>query len=1033
MTQRIIGWLAGWPRVSRLGGRWSLRATLAAAMLPIAVMPLAFVGFSLAHSVRDLMISGALRDSQLLAQGLASEVDQFVSLHRSAATAVASEATAEPAFTTRHLTRLIRRSRDSYPALVGLAIVDTRGRIIATDPATTPEGRRGVGTDMSDRRWFQTVVATRRPFADGDVLIGRVSGVPLITVNAPIVDGAGRLLGVVSAGLGLAHLQTLADRIQLGRTGHAQFASADGTALTDRAPSLVQDRRDFSKTSVWRQAANSDTGRVSEYADTSGEPRLAAYATVRHLGWKVWVHQARAEVEGEIAATHRRMLGWATLALVGAGAIVVALATVVTRPIRALQQSARGLGAGDFEQRARESGPQEVVELARAFNQMAGSLAVREHQVMETTSLLDGVLQSATEYSIIATGLDGTILTWNEGAHRMYGYGAADVIGRTAVTFEPDDVRSGRSTDILATARERGKWEGEMRQVRADGSRFTAHLTITARRGPGGELIGLTTISRDLTAWQRIERDLRRGELRFRQLLESAPDAMVIVDAAGRIVLVNAQAEKTFGYGRADLLNKPVEMLIPERFRSRHGGHRAGFLATPGVRPMGRGLELWGRRSDGSEFPVEISLSPMETEAGMLISSAIRDITEQQALRAQLQHKNEELEEQYRNIQEANRLKSEFLANMSHELRTPLNGIIGFAELMHDGKVGPVSTDHREYLGDVLTSARHLLQLINDVLDLSKVESGKIEFHTDTVDIGELIRDVCHTLGALSAQKRIAITSAVEPVVAVVVADAGKLKQILYNYVANALKFTPDGGRVAIRVTPEDALRFRLEVEDTGVGIRADDVPKLFTEFQQLDSSTAKMHQGTGLGLALSRRIAEAQGGRVGVRSTPGTGSVFFAVLPRSPQPAGGPFPRLDVRDADDGAPSILVVDDDPASLKLADRTLRQLGYRVMCRTSTESALRAAGGALPDAVVTDLVMPPPDGFELLRRLRDGVASAHTPVVVWTVKELTRKEQEELAGSASAVVMKGDGVAALVEALQKHVTAPEIARMVARGR
>jgi signal transduction histidine kinase len=313
----------------------------------------------------------------------------------------------------------------------------------------------------------------------------------------------------------------------------------------------------------------------------------------------------------------------------------------------------------------------------------------------------------------------------------------------------------------------------------------------------------------------------------------------------------------------------------------------------------------------------------METESGPLVSSAIRDITEQRALREQLRDKNADLERQYQAVQEANRLKSEFLANMSHELRTPLNGIIGFAELMHDGKVGPVSAEHREFLGDILTSARHLLQLINDVLDLAKIESGKMEFRPEPVDTETVVREVCETLRTLSAQKRIEIITSIEPAAFLVVTDAGKLKQILYNYISNALKFTPNSGRVSIGVALEEGQDFRIAVEDTGIGIRPEDLPKLFTEFQQLDSSKAKMHQGTGLGLALTRRIAEAQGGRVGVQSSPGVGSTFFAVLPAGAAIQAGRALASRAGSADGEPPMILVVDDDPVSLKLADFALR--------------------------------------------------------------------------------------------------------------
>jgi len=264
---------------------------------------------------------------------------------------------------------------------------------------------------------------------------------------------------------------------------------------------------------------------------------------------------------------------------------------------------------------------------------------------------------------------------------------------------------------------------------------------------------------------------------------------------------------------------------------------------------------------------------------------------------AELREKTELLENQNAEIMRATQLKSEFLANMSHELRTPLNSITGFSEVLIDGVPGPLNDAQREYMDEILQGARHLLHLINDVLDLAKVESGKMTFRPEVVDLEQSIRETVQMLALMAEQKQIRVVSDVDPDGRFAFLDAARFKQVLFNYLSNALKFTLPKGRITVRVIAEADRFFRLEVEDTGIGISETDLQHLFQEFHQLDAGVAKQFQGAGLGLALTKRIVEAQGGRVGVRSEVGVGSTFFALLPRgkaemenalaaSPQPA---------------------------------------------------------------------------------------------------------------------------------------------------
>jgi signal transduction histidine kinase len=351
----------------------------------------------------------------------------------------------------------------------------------------------------------------------------------------------------------------------------------------------------------------------------------------------------------------------------------------------------------------------------------------------------------------------------------------------------------------------------------------------------------------------------------------------------------------------------------------------------------------------------------------------------------EIRRRSQELELQNRRIQEASRLKSEFLANMSHELRTPLNAIIGFAELLHDGQVDPAMPEFREFLGDILTSGRHLLQLINDVLDLAKVEAGRLEFRPEPVDLTKIINEVCAILRTTASTKQIRIETEVDPALQHLVLDAGRFKQVAYNYLSNALKFTPVAGKVTLRAKVIDGDQFRVEVEDTGIGVAPADLGRLFVEFQQLESGSGKRHQGTGLGLALTKRLVEAQGGSVGVTSVVGRGSTFHAILPRSITTTIE-LPRTRTRPpiSRPGASTILVVEDDLRDQAQLVSALSEGGYAVELATTGAEALSRWRERDFDAVTIDLLLPDMSGLDLLAALHGERRALQVPIIVVTV-------------------------------------------------
>jgi PAS domain S-box-containing protein len=477
-------------------------------------------------------------------------------------------------------------------------------------------------------------------------------------------------------------------------------------------------------------------------------------------------------------------------------------------------------------------------------------------------------LLDAAPFGVMAEDTAGNIRLWSHGAQAILGWSENELLGRVP----PPEIGFPTNSDPGAEVRLAGN-NGEATEVRIwkmpwqEGTLSIFIDNSERRRLAGREQEALAQV---------------RAERRYRDLLEAAPDAIIEVDSQGRILTMNARTEELFGYNRGELLGQNVDALVPDHIRGKHSGHRASYAASPLTRPMGSGLSLEGRRKDGMTFPVEISLSPLRTDEGFRITAVIRDITErrqiEERLRAIQEQYTSELELRNRQIEAANRHKSEFLASMSHELRTPLHTVIGFSELLAEESKGPLNEDQKRFVGHIHRDAQHLLSLINEVLDLSKVEAGKAQLRREDIDIAEVAEDALSSIRPRGYERLITFrTNIAGPVI--VEGDRLRLKQILYNLLSNAVKFTPDGGHVEIDVESTNGFA-RISVQDTGVGIAPAEQESVFEKFHQVAVAAGGIREGTGLGLAITRRLVEQHGGSIWLDSEPGRGSRFTFTIP---------------------------------------------------------------------------------------------------------------------------------------------------------
>jgi PAS domain S-box-containing protein len=653
-------------------------------------------------------------------------------------------------------------------------------------------------------------------------------------------------------------------------------------------------------------------------------------------------------------------------------------------------ESATGDGAGE-----KQGGPDRSMEFQR------------QETLLKTGALQDAIFNSAY-FSCIATDEKGVIQIFNVGAERMLGYAGADVVNRItpAELSDPQElIARARALSLefqtpitpgfeaLVFKASRGIEDiYELTKIRKDGSRFPAIVSVTALRDAQESVIGYLLIGTDNTAGKQVEADralldqrLRDQQFYTRSLIESNIDALMTTDPRGVISDVNQQMIALTGRTRDELIGAPCRNFFTDPLRA-----DAAIKLVLSENKVSN-YELTVRALNGEETAVSYNAATFHDRERKLqgVFAAARDVTELKRFERALQEKKE--------LEHASRMKTEFLATMSHELRTPLNAIIGFSEALKDGLVGEMSDVQQEYIGDIFSSGQHLLSLINDILDLSKVEAGMMKLELEEVDLNSLLSNSLSIVREKAAAQRIHLELETGEDLGLPQLDMRKTKQIVYNLLSNAVKFSASGGRVTLRARrvsrstvgtlpgawpvyafplADNGYSEFLEicVSDNGIGISRDNMAKLFQAFSQIDSSLSRKFEGTGLGLAMVKQLAELHGGAVAVASAEGEGARFAAWLPlRMPaQTAAIPAPGAGVQSFAAAKPDeriALVVEHDDRVAELIRVLLKEEGFSVLRAATAEAALLLAPQQTISLIAMDFELPGADAWEFLQQIR----------------------------------------------------------------
>ena len=758
----------------------------------------------------------------------------------------------------------------------------------------------------------------------------------------------------------------------------------------------------------------------------------------QHLGW-VRVGLAHGAATRTMMADVARTGLYYAAAAIALGALLAAgMAARLTRRLAHVRRVADEVDLGDLASRVVLAGTDEAAHVGQALNRMLDGMVTARQALADSEQRLRIALEAAHMHA----------WRWHVATdHTEWGDDPQPLLGPRPPTGYAD-------FRAMVVPEDRALFVAAGRQAMSSGADYSAEYRLRrtddqvrwlvdrgrAVRDPAGRVLHLVGVTQDVTERKLAEQQLHDSEARANLIIDSSPDALLLVGADGRILRVNGRAESMFGYRPAELVGQSVERLVPTHLRSVHPRERAAFVGDPRSRIMGRITEVSALRKDGSEFPVQINLALLGTGPAAQVIASVRDETKSRALQADLLRHRDHLEElvlsrtaeltaSRNQAQRLARVKSEFLAHMSHEIRTPLNAVLGLAQVGMLNQGAQPSDQARAAFAGIVEAGRHLQGVIDDILDFSRLDAGRLVVERQPFELSGVLASATRLVAGAAQRKMLLFeVSAAPDLPQWVQGDAQRLQQILINLLSNAIKFTATGA-VCLRAAHDrdgEGADIYFKVIDDGIGMTPEQVARLFVPFEQADASTTRRFGGSGLGLAISQNLARLMGGEISVDSVPGKGSAFTLRLPLLPAQT-----RLAERVADGPAVTgqrlaglrLLAAEDVEVNRLVLEAMLAHEGVQVVFAENGQQALelmQTAGADAFDAVLMDVQMPVMDGYEATRRLQ--AMAPGVPVIGLTAHAMADERDKCRVAGMVAHLSKPVDLDTLVRTILEHVPA-----------